>query len=407
MRRAELNRLRKQPGYPLFFGAATLTRVADEMFSVGIVLYVLERTGSAALAGATAAAVTLPSFVSGPLLGAWLDLTGRRRAIMVVDRTIMAGALLGILALAGSGPDWTLPLLAALAGFTYPLTFGGFTSLIPALVDEEQLPAANALEATSLNLATIAGPALAGTLAATSGAGTSLAVEAGLTLASLALIVATPAFDVEARRRRGSLRAIAAAGLRQLVAVPALRGVTVSGTLQLAGLGFLTVAFPFFAESVGADRSLAGHLWAVFAAGSILGTLAVVNIQRRYAPQKVVLVGLVVLGALMLAWPLAASVPVALALVALAGLADGPTISATFAVRQRFAPRELHGQVFTTAASLKVGSFAVGSALGGPAVVALGADGALVVAASLQLAAAAAGLAAMRIPLRVRTAEIG
>jgi hypothetical protein len=33
------------------------------MFSVGVVLYVLERTGSAALAGATAAAVTLPSFV--------------------------------------------------------------------------------------------------------------------------------------------------------------------------------------------------------------------------------------------------------------------------------------------------------------------------------------------------------
>src|SRR2546422_8592964 len=179
MDRSTLSQLRRRPGSPLFFGAAALARVADEMFSVGVVLYVLERTGSAALAGATAAAITLPSFVSGPLLGAWLDLTGRRRAIMVVDRTIMASALLGILALAGSAPDWTLPLVAGMAGITYPLTFGGFTSLIPVLVDEELLPAANALEATSLNVATIAGPAIAGTIAATGGPGAALAVEGG------------------------------------------------------------------------------------------------------------------------------------------------------------------------------------------------------------------------------------
>jgi predicted MFS family arabinose efflux permease len=325
---------------------------------------------------------------------------------MVVDRTIMVSALLGILALAGSGPDWTLPLLAGVAGFTYPLSFGGFTSLIPALVDGELLPAANALEATSLNIATIAGPALAGTVAATGGAGAALGVEAGLTACSLALILATRSFDVEARSRTGSLRAIVAAGLRQIVAVPALRGVTVSGTLNLAGLGLLTVTFPFFAESLGADRSLAGHLWAAFAVGSIVGTLAAVGIQRRFAPEKVVLAGLLALGALMLVWPLAESVPVALALVALAGLADGPALSATFAVRQRYVPRPLYGQVFTTAASIKVGSFAVGSALAGPAVVGLGADGALVLAASLQLAAAVGGLAAMRLPLRVRTAEI-
>ena len=66
--------------------AATLARVSDEMFSVGVVLLVLDRTGSAGLAGATVAAITLPSLISGPLLGAWLDLTGRRRTLMVIDQ---------------------------------------------------------------------------------------------------------------------------------------------------------------------------------------------------------------------------------------------------------------------------------------------------------------------------------
>ena len=60
------------------------------MFSVGVVLLVLDRTGSAGLAGLAVAAITLPSLISGPLLGAWLDLTGRRRALMVLDQLLIA-----------------------------------------------------------------------------------------------------------------------------------------------------------------------------------------------------------------------------------------------------------------------------------------------------------------------------
>src|SRR6185503_4442789 len=50
----------------------------------------------------------------------------------------------------------------------------------------------------------------------------------------------------------------------------------------------------------------------------------------------------------------------ALAMVALAGLAEGPAFAATFATRQRWSPPSLRGQIFTTAASLKLGAFAVG-----------------------------------------------
>jgi hypothetical protein len=45
--RDSLRRLRVQPGYLRFVSAATLARVSDEMFSVGVVLLVLDRTGSA------------------------------------------------------------------------------------------------------------------------------------------------------------------------------------------------------------------------------------------------------------------------------------------------------------------------------------------------------------------------
>ena len=137
------------------------------MFSVGVVLLVLHRTGSAALAGATVAAVTLPSLVTGPVLGAWLDRAGdRRRQAMILDQVLAATSLVGIVLLAGNAPDWTVPAVALVAGITWPLSFGGFTSLIPVIVPDELLAQANALEATSFNLAIIAGPALAGTISA-------------------------------------------------------------------------------------------------------------------------------------------------------------------------------------------------------------------------------------------------
>ena len=182
-------------------------------------------------------------------------------------------------------------------------------------------------------------------------------------------------------------------GLRVMAATPALRSVTAAGAINLSGIGLLTIAFPFFAtHELGVDRSVSGYMWAAFAAGSMLGALGLVRLQTRFRPENVMLGALAVLGCLMLLWPLAASLPVALGLIALGGFADGPGLAATFGARQRWTPRELLGQIFTTAASLKVGAFAIGAACAGPAVNSFGARGTLLLAAGMQFTAVAAGL---------------
>jgi predicted MFS family arabinose efflux permease len=401
--RDSLRRLRAQPGYLSFVSAATLARVSDEMFSVGVVLLVLDRTGSAGLAGLAVAAITLPSLLTGPLLGAWLDLTGRRRSLMVADQLLIATMLVTLVLLTGSGPDWAVPLVVLAAGLTYPLSFGGFTSLIPSIVPDELLTPANALETTSFNSALVVGPALAGTLAAAFGPEASLLVEAGLALVALPLILRIPGLDTppRARERARTLLGVAADGLRQVVAVPQLRAVTAAAALAMSGLGLLTVAFPLFAvEHLGAERSDAGYMWAAFAVGSTLGALGLVWIQRRFPAERIVLAGYALFGTLMLSWPLAGSLPALLALIAIVSAVDGPTLAAQFAVRQRVVDPALYGQVFTTAAGLKVGSFALGAGLAGPVATGLGSAEALVVAAGLQLAGAAVGTALVRLPAR-------
>lgn len=390
---ASLRQLRRQPGYPALIGAATAARLADEMFAVGVVLLVLERTGSAALAGATIACVALPSLLSGPLLGAWLDLTGSRRAVMVVDQLLMVSTLMLLATLTGSVPNWCVPMIALIAGITYPLSFGGFTSLVPTVVPDHLLAQANALEATSFNTALIAGPALAGTICALTDPVVSLSVEAALTLVAIVPIMRLPAVRARGRASASALRRTARHGLALLIRTPELRGVTATGMLGLGGIGLLTVAFPFFALDVlGEPRSASGYMWAAFALGSAFGALTLVRLQARWPSQRIVFGGAATFGLLMLLWPLAWSLPAALVLIAVAGMADGPALTATFATRQEHAPRDLLGQVFVTAASLKVGSFAVGAALAGPAVLVLGAQGAIVLSACAQLTAAAVGL---------------
>jgi MFS family permease len=385
--------LAAQPGYPAFLLAATLARLASEMFPVAAVLLVLDRTGRPGLAGAVVAAFTLPAVVTGPVLGAWLDRTSRRRLALASNQVLLTASLLGLLAAAGRGPGWVLPPLAALAGLTGPLATGGYTSMIPLLVPEPLLARANALEASSFNTAAIAGPAVAGALAAIAGPASAVLAEAVLAALAVGAIARLPRVAVPAGDRPDPLGATIRQGLRHLARTPVLRGVTVATAVGMGGTGLLTLALPFWAERLGAGRAGAGYLWAALEAGAIAGALAAARPTAPWPPQRVVLAGLGLFGLAILAWPLAPSFPVALVLVALAGVVEGPSFAATFATRQRWSPAALRGQIFTTAASLKLGAFAVGSALAAPTVARGGVGGTLVAVGAIQLLAVALGRA--------------
>ena len=401
MDRDSLRQLRTQPGYLAFVSAATLARVSDEMFSVGVVLLVLDRTGSAALAGATVAAITFPSLrqrpaarrVARPHRPAAVahgdrpdrDRVRARRA----GRARRERAELGDPARGRCRP-----------GITYPLSFGGFTSLIPSLVPGELLPPANALETTSFNAALVTGPALAGTLSGAVGPAAPLIVEAVLALAALALILRIPGLDrTPDHTTERTLWSVAGDGLRTIVPVPRCAASPPPRRSGMAGLGLLTVAFPLFAvEHLGAERSAAGYMWAAFAVGSTLGALVAgadtaplptgTDRVRRLRVVRPARADLAAREAL----------PVFLALVALAALADGPALAAQFAVRQHHVPPSLYGQVFTTAVGLKVGSLALGAAVAGAVVTELGSAEALVLAATMQLLGSLVGVSLARLP---------
>jgi MFS family permease len=382
------------PGYASFYLGATLGRLAAEMLPVAVVLLVLDRTGSPALASATVAAASLPSVVTGPLLGAWLDRTRHRRAALAANQALLVVGLAGMLLAAGRAPGWSLAALAVAGGLAAPMLTGGVTSMIPLLVPAPLLPRANAMEAASFNSAAVLGPALAGAAVARLGSSSAIGLQVLIAVAAMAAIARMPALgpaepDGAARAPLGrTLRA----GLAHLARTPVLRGVTITSVLAYGAQGLLPLALPLLSERLGAGPGGAGYLFAAVEVGAIAGVFIAVRMAASRPPQWIVLGGTALLALGTAALALAPSFPVALALAATAGLAAGPAFAALFSVRQQWSPAGLRGQIFTTAASLKVGAFALGAALAGSAVTGLGPRGAIAVTAAVELLAVAAGL---------------
>ena len=381
----------RSPGLGALFVASTTARLANEAARVAMVLLVLDRTRSPALAGAVVAALALPALLTGPVLGAWLDRTAHRRYVFVANQVLLLGVLLGLLAVTGSAPSYVVVLLSLLGGVTAPVLTGGFTGLIPPLVPDAHLRRAYGAEATSYNLAGVAGPALAGALAAAASPAAAVAVTAAISALALVAVLRVP-MPAPAADPRAGLTRLVLSGLKLLATVPPLRSVTVATTVSFTGMGALPVVFPLLAEEVGQPAAAGGALFSAFALGALAGSLLVASRVPRTGPMRLAYLGIAGLALAFAGVAAAPSLTVALVLVTLAGVMEGPVLASTLAVRAAHSPPDMQTQVVTTAASLKFGGFALGSAVAGQVVAAHGVRVALLALAGMQVAGIVLGL---------------
>ena len=376
----------RHPGYARYFVAVALARVPTTMWAVAVALLVLERTGNLSLVGITVAAGSLPAALTGPLLGAWLDITRSRRVLIALDQLTAIAALVGILLVAGHGPNWALPALGVAYGLTSPLSMGAFRSVLPELVGADLLPKANTMEATSINLAYIVGPAAAGAIAGVAGAATAVEVQIGLFAATIALTITAEVFELRpSARPTAGLMGSVRDGLRALWRIVPLRAVSASSLFSVMGWGTLNVGFPAFAIALGAGAHASGYLWAAVSVGSVVSAFAFAGLANRLSTVALMAGSSVAMACSAMLWPLAGNLSVAIVLVTLTGLLEGPALAAFFTLRQRYTPPQLRGQVFSTVGSLTLAGMAIGSAIAGPVHAALGTAATLMAFAVLQL----------------------
>lgn len=377
--------------------ATTPARLADEMVGVAVVLFVLQRTDNGLLAGAAVAGYTLPAVLTGPVLGAWLAGAGRRAPLaLAVNELVLAAVAAGLLLTVGHVPVAVVVALTACAGVSLPLTSAGYSSLLPGIVGRAGLARANTVDALSLNGPALAGPAIAGTLAGAFGAGTAVLALGVIALVAAVVTTALPRAPAAGAPDRPGLLRLVRDGLAHLSRTPPLRSATLASAVSNGCVGLLVVALPERMLALGAPRTASGYLWTAFECGGVLGIVLLGTRLREVRPERVVYVTVGLYGTLLAVLAVLPTLPVTLVVAVLAGAAEGPTLPAVFAARQRYSPDHLLAQVSTTGASAKIGAFALGSALSGALTGSLGAAGIILVAAAGQFVAVAAGRAAGR-----------
>lgn len=365
-----------RPGF-LLLATATTARLADNAAAIALVLAIIARTGDPRLAGLVVGAFTLPTFVTGPVLGAHLDRMRRKRPLFAAGQVLLAAALAGVLVLAGHAPGWLLAVLGLCAGLTAPVLTGGYSSLVPLVVPAEALRKANALDSASYDVAGLAGPAVVAGIAGAFGAGDALGAVAAVAAAGLLLVLVAPmptglagaagvAGVAGATGVRGeSLTAAVANGLRLLRDSRELGSVTTAGAVSQFFQGPLPVALPLLAVALGHAAAGGGWLLTAISAGGLAGSLMSSRLLATRSWRSVLSGAFCGFFALLAAMALAPDFWAAMALAVLAGLADGPSFAAQLSVRQLTIPPERYAQASATAASLKTGAFALGAACAG------------------------------------------
>jgi MFS family permease len=374
--------------------SSLLTRTATQMWTVGIVLFALERYHSPSVAGISIFVLIFPGLTVSPIAGALLDRHGRKR-LMRLDFTVAATCLTTIVTLAATNhlPVWGLLTLLGFGSLTSTLSNAGARSLYPLIIPRDLWDRGNAADSTIFGIAAILGPGLAGTLIATFGS------EAALAGAAVAYVIGTVALQgvtEPVRTAQVSQRILTEAwrGLRYVVKNRTLRWIAISISILNIGWGMIIVALPVVVFRLHGTAALVGTLLAIEGAIGIPSALIAGRVRTEGRERQMMAATSAIMGLAVLAL-LAPSIAVIGLGVAIVGASDGLSNISMFSLRQRRTARAWYGRAFAVSMSLNFSGVPIGSAIAGTL---LGVSVTLTIALSAALAVAAAVLMLVMIP---------
>lgn len=376
--------LSRSPAFATLAGARAVSLIGDGIGSLALIVHVQDEVGTGTAVALLLLAASLPRLLS-PLAGTVAD--------RMDQRLVLAGGELGQGVLLLVAVVWLPPLpvllLLLLAKATIvTISEPAGMSAVPALVADQDLPAANAVLGGLRQAGEVLGPALGGVVVFLGGVRAGLAVDALTFLVSVPLLARVPRLPPPPRETVSGVWADARAGLRYTLRTPVIKALT-AGFL-VAGLSAGDdVALPFLAEILGAGARGLGALFAALGAGLILAYLVMARGSRTGPVTTGLVLGATVaaLGNLLTGVAPFIVAAVAFQMVRGAGLAVYETALQT--TLQRTVPRELLGRVTSNAyGAVNVGA-CLGLLLAGPLLDATSARTVMLVAGGLGLVSAA------------------
>ena len=390
----------RYPAFRYLLSALAVSQVGDWLYNLALVVLVYDRTHSALWAGATTAARVVPVVVLGPLGGVLADRFDRRRVMIACDLARM-GLMFVLAAVAAAGlPVVLAPVIAAAATTAAAPYMPCVAAVTPRLVDDADLPGANAVRSAIGGASIILGPALGGVLLFLGSPAFAFAVNAltfGLSALAVLAVRDRGAFTVRRSAEypaglfgagllpAGLLGELAqgAAALRAHPAAIRLIGADIMCSFLY---GTQTVLLLLVSRQTGLGAQGYGYMFAAIGAGGLVGTALAGRASRSSRPYLVqaAALGAAGLPTLLLAvvrWP-----AMAIVLAGLTGMGAMLVEILTDTTLQRTLDEDVFGRAYGLAYPAAIAGIVVGSVIAPGLAALLGGSGALVVVGGTVLA---------------------
>lgn len=355
MTRSPLGQLLRNGAFMRVWWAGLISGTGNNGMFVALPIYLYMQTDSTLATGVGVVMNALPLVLVGQVAGVLVDRWSYRRTMLLANVLLLALSLVLLLVL--SLPWWALLPVVFLKSSAGQFLGPAENALLPTLVPEEKLGAANSLNALNNNLARLLGPALGGLIMASAGFAGVILLDA-LSYLVAALLVAgvkesereQVAAEIVNPYRRLLLEW--RAGIAVVRASPVLKLSFGVAALVGFGEGFIsTLTAPFLRVMLDGGGLELGYLFSAQAVGGITAGLLLAGFADRFPPLRLLAWGGLLSGLLLIPtfnyslvypelWPL-------LLLTAIAGLPFAAWGTAQMNLIQTGADAGTRGRVFS------------------------------------------------------------
>jgi MFS family permease len=199
----------RNPHFRRLWSANIITVVGAQLTVVAVPAQIYAITGSSAYVGLTGLFGLVPLIVFGLWGGALADVLDRRSILVFTTLgLIVTSAGFWVQAALGAGDVWLLLGLFAVQQAFFAVNQPTRSAVLPKLLPDAQLPAANSLNMTVMMAGAIAGPLVGGALIPVVGFSWLYLIDTVTLFATLAAVVRLPRLPVEGAAGAPGLRAV-------------------------------------------------------------------------------------------------------------------------------------------------------------------------------------------------------
>jgi MFS family permease len=341
----DLSPMRRSRDFRLLFAGQAISEFGSHITFVAVPFQVYQMTGNTLAVGLIGLCELLPLLVLPIVGGAIADAVERRRMLLIAHvLTAVLSIALAVNARLDEPRLWVLYVFAFLSAGAYGLYSPALRAWPARLLPVDLMPSAMALEATSYNVAQLAGPAVGGLLIASVGLAGAYAVDAVSFAAGFAAIAAMRPSPPTAERAGIDLESVRE-GLRFLRGKRELQA-TFWVDINAMVFGMPAALFPAFAlDRLGEGPGVLGLFYAAPAVGSLFAGLASGRAKHVRRQGRAIMIAVVCWGAAIAGFGLSTATWPALVFLAAAGAAD--MVSGIFrdAVLKTSTPDEMRGRL--------------------------------------------------------------